>query len=351
MKSLKLTAYKAPLELVDEPTPRPTGTQVLLRVRAAGVCHSDLHLQEGGYDLGNGRTLSLKDRGVTLPRTLGHETVGEIVSWGEEVTDLAAGQVRLIYPWIGCGECPACLRGDENLCIGAPRVLGVHRDGGFADHILVPHPRYLVDTQGIAPEAAAPLACSGLTAYAAVRKVREVALRKPVVLIGAGGVGQTAIGLLRAIGGVGAVVVDISADKRQSAAAAGAIATVDANAPDAMALVQAAVGAPVEAVFDFVGAPQSAALAFDLVVKGGKLVMVGLYGGATPWSLPLIPMKALTIEGSYVGNLAEMRELVALVAGGSVPRVPLDVRPLAEGNAAMADLHAGRIAAKAVLRP
>ena len=113
MKSFKVTDFNAPLTEVDVATPKPEGTQVLLKVKAAGVCHSDLHIWEGGYDLGHGRKpLSLKDRGVSLPLTMGHETVGEVVAFGPEAKGVAVGDVRLVYPWLGCGECATCKAGD-----------------------------------------------------------------------------------------------------------------------------------------------------------------------------------------------------------------------------------------------
>src|SRR5882757_895581 len=122
MKSFQVVDFNAPLQEVDHPTPQPSGTQVLIKVKAAGVCHSDLHIWEGGYDLGHGRKpLSLKDRGVSLPRTMGHETVGEVLAFGPDVKptdqgDLKLGDVGLVYPWIGCGKCAVCLAGDENMC-------------------------------------------------------------------------------------------------------------------------------------------------------------------------------------------------------------------------------------------
>ena len=110
MKSFQVTDFNAPLTEVDQPTPQPSGTQVLIKVKAAGVCHSDLHIWEGGYDLGHGRKpLSLKDRGVSLPRTMGHETVGEVLAFGPDVgagdkSDLKVGDLALVYPWLGCGK-------------------------------------------------------------------------------------------------------------------------------------------------------------------------------------------------------------------------------------------------------
>ena len=163
MKSFQVADFNAPLKEVDQPTPQPTGTQVLIKVKAAGVCHSDLHIWEGGYDLGHGRKpLSLKDRGVSLPRTMGHETVGEVVAFGPDVTaadrgDLKVGDVALVYPWLGCGKCETCLGGDENMCVVKPNSLGVYCDGGYADHMTVPNPKYLLQSEGLDPVTARAL--------------------------------------------------------------------------------------------------------------------------------------------------------------------------------------------------
>src|SRR5260370_31373040 len=124
MRSYQVAEFGAPLVVADRQTPTPQGTEVLLKVRAAGVCHSDLHIWEGGYDLGHGHRLSLKERGIPLPLTMRHETVGEIVALGPEASGLRFGEVRLVYPWIGCGHCPVCTAGNENL-FAAPRFLRV----------------------------------------------------------------------------------------------------------------------------------------------------------------------------------------------------------------------------------
>ena len=258
MKSFQVADFNAPLKEVDQPTPQPSGTQVLIKVKAAGVCHSDLHIWEGGYDLGHGRKpLSLKDRGVSLPRTMGHETVGEVLAFGPDVKaadkgDLKVGDVALVYPWLGCGKCETCLGGDENMCVVKPNSLGVYCDGGYADHMTVPHPQYLLNLKGLDPVTAAPYACSGVTTYSALKKV-EAAFNTPIVIFGAGGLGLMALSLLKAMGGKGAIVVDIDARKREAAEAAGALATVDGKAPDALEQLAKAAGGPIRAVIDLVG--------------------------------------------------------------------------------------------------
>ena len=350
MKSYRVTEFGTPLEMIEAPTPKPSGTEVLLRVKAAGVCHSDLHIWEGGYDLGHGKRMSLRDRGIPLPLTMGHETAGEVVASGPQAEGVRPGEVRLVYPWIGCGKCPVCLSGDEQLC-ATPRCLGVYCDGGYADHIVVPHPRYLLYLDGLDPITAAPYACSGLTTYSALRKVADVLEREPILIIGAGGLGLMALGLLKAMGGKGAIVVDIDERKRKAALDAGAIAAVDGKVPDARRQITQAAGAPVRAAIDLVGSEQTSAIGFDILPKGGKLVIVGLFGGAAPWSLPLIPIKAATIQGSYVGSLAELKALLDLVRRKSVPPIPVSKRPLNQAQQSLEDLRDGKLVGRAVLTP
>src|SRR5579863_10112266 len=354
MKSFKVADFNAPLQEVDEPTPQPQGTQVLIKVKAAGVCHSDLHIWEGGYDLGHGRKpLSLKDRGVTLPRTMGHETVGEVLAFGPDAKadtgGLKVGDVALVYPWIGCGKCEACLAGDENMCL-KPASLGVYCDGGYADHMIVPHPRYLLNLKGLDPVTTAPYACSGVTTYSALKKV-EAAFNTPIVIFGAGGLGLMALSLLKAMGGKGAIVVDIDARKREAAEAAGALATVDGGGRRALEQLTKKAGEPIRAVIDLVGNAKTTQLGFDCLTKGGKLVIVGLFGGGATWALPLIPIKAITIQGSYVGNLRETEELLDLVRAKKIAPIPVTPMPLAKANEALKSLKEGRQIGRAILTP
>jgi len=356
MRSFKVTDFNAPLTEVEQPTPQPSGTQVLIKVKAAGVCHSDLHIWEGGYELGHGRKpLSLKDRGVSLPRTMGHETVGQIVAFGPDVKEgdkggLKTGDTVLAYPWLGCGKCPTCLAGDENMCAVKPNALGVFCDGGYADHMTVPHPKYLLDLKGLDPLTAAPYACSGVTTYSALKKV-EKDFGTPIVIFGAGGLGLMALSLLKAMGGKGAIVVDIDARKREAAEKAGALATVDGNAADALQQLQKKAGEPIRAVIDLVGNAQTTQLAFDCLAKGGKLVIVGLFGGGATFALPLIPIKAVTIQGSYVGNLRETQELLDLVRARKIAPIPVTPMPLDKANDALVDLQKGKLVGRAVLVP
>jgi len=350
MKSYDVCECGAPLRLMERPTPKPVGTEILLKVIAAGVCHSDLHIWDGYYDLGGGKRLKLSDRGVKLPLTMGHENVGEVVAVGPDAVGVKIGDRRLVHPWLGCGECAVCRRGDEQLC-RTPFSIGVFRSGGYADHLLVPHPRYLFDIGGIAPEKAAPLACSGITTYGALKKVGPLLQEEPVVIIGAGGLGLMCLALHRAMGGKAAIVVDIDPVKREVARRAGAQAVIDGNTADAAKEIIEATKGGAWAVIDLVGASRTVQLGVDSLVKGGKVIVVGLFGGDITVPTPSLPLRAMTIQGSYVGSLTEMAELLDLVRRKGAPDLPVATRPLAAVNDALNDLKAGKIIGRVVLTP
>ena len=342
--------FGQPLTGQDRPDLTPTGSEILVAITAAGVCHSDLHIRDGGYDMGRGQFLSFKDRGMALPHVPGHEPVGRVLASGPDAPQLDGDETYVIYPWQGCRSCDECLRGQENFC-PTPRFLGMHADGAYATQMLVPDARYLFPVGKLAPELAAPLACSGLTAYGALKKVEESLTRVPVVIIGAGGLGLMAVNLVKAMGGLPPVVVDLDAAKRQAALDAGAGAAIDGTAADAPAQIVAAVGSQPASVIDFVGGEKTTALGFDLLRKGGSLVIVGLFGGAAPWSLPTIPVKSAHIMGSYMGSLGEFGELMAMATSGKVSLLPTVTYPLDGANDALHALENGQIVGRAVLTP
>ncbi|HTT49304.1 MAG TPA: alcohol dehydrogenase [Pseudolabrys sp.] len=349
MRMFQVCVCGQPLQCNEAPTPQPAGTEVLLKVLAAGVCHSDLHLAEGYFDLGGGKRMSLEDRGMKLPVTLGHENVGEVVAFGPEAKGVNIGDRMLADPWIGCGTCAPCQRNEDNLCT-AMRSLGVFSHGGYADYMMVPHPRYLFDIGDLPPERVAPLACSGVTTFGALKKVTTLK-REPTVIIGAGGLGLMCLALHQKMGGHSAIVVDIDPAKREAAKKAGAAAVVDGKAPDAVAQIQKLTNGGAWAVIDVVGSTQSAQLGYGSLMKGGKYIIVGLYGGDFTVSLPPIPMRALTIQGSYVGSVPEMTELMELVRRTGLPDVPVSTRPLDDVNAVHSELRAGKIVGRVVLTP
>lgn len=346
MRAFRTTTPAGPFETVETRTPVPAGRQVLLRTLATGVCHSDVHLHDAHFDLGNGRSLPAGQPGMTL----GHEIAGTVIAAGPEVTGTAVGEACVAYPWIGCGRCPLCVAGDEQLCVDGA-VLGIQQPGGFADHVLVPDERYLFPLGELAPTFACTLACSGLTAFSALRKVGRLADGDALIIVGAGGVGLNAVQMAEVLTGVRPVVVDISRDKLEAAAAAGAAQVFDGTDSGAAAALRRLPGGGAAACIDFVGSEASSQLAQRSLRKGGKLVIVGLFGGTFSMPLPMIPLLAQTIQGSYVGRLDEMAELMSAARRGRIPPIPILTRAASAEAVALAldELRAGRVTGRTVL--
>ncbi len=346
MKAWAVVAHDAPLECVELPDPEPVGTEVVVEVTHCGVCHSDLHLWHGGYDLGGGRMLSVKDRGLVLPAAPGHEIVGRVARLGPGATGVGVGDVRVVYPWVGCGQCARCRAEEDNLC-AAQRSLGVSVNGGFGRLVKVPHPRYLVPFDGVSPSLAATYACSGLTAYSAVRKILPLPPEAAVVLVGAGGLGLAAIAVLRALGHTTIVSVDVSAAKREAAAAAGATAAVDPAGEDVAARIGAA--GPVGAVIDFVGSDATVQMAMAVLPKGAKLILVGIGGGELTLSVAGTIFRAHTVQGSLTGSIPELRAVLKLAQEGRLAATPVHEVAKAEVNKVMVALQAGQVTGRVVL--
>jgi propanol-preferring alcohol dehydrogenase len=341
-----------PLQEIELPTPEPTGTEILLEVTHCGVCHSDLHIWDGYYDVGGGKKMSLKDRGVVLPLAMGHEIVGRVVKLGPNATGVKPGDLRIVFPWLGCGSCEKCLSEDDNMCTVAARSLGVFANGGYGTHVIAPHPRHLVDPGSLDPAVAATYACSGITVYSAIKKAMPLKPTQPIVLVGAGGLGLNAIAVLKALKHQNIISVDISAEKRDAAMKAGASKTVDGSGDGAAVtkrIVEAA-GGPVPAVIDLVNGTATARFAFGALDKGGKLIQVGLFGGELTLALPIMAMRALTIQGSYVGNPKELRELVKLAQDGDLEALPVSTVPQNQANDALMRLRDGKVTGRLVLK-
>jgi alcohol dehydrogenase, propanol-preferring len=349
MRAWAVVENGAPLRELEFPTPDPQGTQVLVEVTHCGVCHSDLHIWEGYYELGGGKRLSLADRGVVLPLAMGHEVVGRVVKLGPDAKGVSIGDLRIVYPWVGCGTCDRCLGEEDNMCL-TPRSIGVYQNGGYGTHVLAPHPRHLIDLGSLDPAVAATYACSGITVYSAIKKVMPLHSDEPLVIVGAGGLGLNAIAILRALGHRNIVAIDVSAEKRTAALAAGATKAVDASNGGVTQRIMEACGGPVRAAIDLVSSSVSARFAFDALRKGGKLVQVGLFGGELSLPLPIMAIRALTVQGSYVGSPSELRELVQLAQRGSLSPLPITIVPQSQANDALMRLRSGLVTGRVVLR-
>jgi D-arabinose 1-dehydrogenase-like Zn-dependent alcohol dehydrogenase len=229
-----------------------------------------------------------------------------------------------------------------------PRYIGIHRPGGYADHLLVPHPRYLVDVGGTDPAWAATLSCSGLSAYAAVSKLNPIPRDEWVAVIGLGGLGLSAVAMLRATGHERIIAVDIDAAKLDAAGEAGAAATLNGRDAEAAKKLQRIAAGPIYGAVDLVGTADTASLALGALRKGGRLIMVGLYGGEIPLSIVATIQRALTIQGSHLGTVEELKTVVALAREGKLQPVPIQKRPLSEVSRTLDELKAGTILGRVV---
>src|ERR1700756_3849658 len=270
MRAMQIIEWGKPLEMREYPDPEPKGEEALLQVEAAGVCHSDVHIWDGYFDLGDGKHIPLESRGVHLPFTMGHEIAGEVAALGPQASGVAVGEKVVAYPWIGCGECAVCRKGEELLCLN-PRTLGTRRAGGYATHVIVPNARYLLPHEGIPQALAATYTCSGITAFSALKKARDhLGADDHLVIIGAGGVGGSAVHIAPAAVAGKVIVADIDAQKRAHARQMGAVATIDNAAPDAVKQVMEATGGGAAAAIDFVRSPRTKAFRAHTLREGGQ---------------------------------------------------------------------------------
>jgi D-arabinose 1-dehydrogenase-like Zn-dependent alcohol dehydrogenase len=351
MLSQAVIEFGAPLQEMETPTPVPQGTEVLLKVHNAGVCHSDVHIHDGYFDLGGGNKLPMAN--IKLPHTMGHEIEGEVVAVGLDAKDIKIGARYAAFPWIGCGKCASCERGEENICVGGPRQLGCNNGcaGGYATHVIVPHPKYLIDYGKTDPALGAAYMCSGLTAYAAMKKVGKLGPKDQVLVLGCGGVGMMGVQFAKAMFGKGPLAADIVDSHLEAAKKAGASATYNPKNDGEAKKLMAETGGGAYAVVDFVGSEKSFAFASQSVRRGGKIIIVGLFGGAMQMPLPMFPFRTIGIQGSMVGSLDDTLEMMELVRAGKIDPVPVTKRPLSAANDTLNDLREGKIVGRVVLTP
>ncbi|WP_329343110.1 NAD(P)-dependent alcohol dehydrogenase [Streptomyces sp. NBC_00663] len=344
MKALQYRTIGAPPEVVTVPDPEPGPGQVLLKVTAAGVCHSDIAVMswpaEGfPYD---------------LPLTLGHEGVGTVAALGAGVSGVREGESVAVYgPW-GCGTCAKCAEGKENYCLRAEelgiRPPGLGAPGSMAEYLLVDDPRHLVPLDGLDPVAAVPLTDAGLTPYHAIkRSLPKLVPGSTAVVIGAGGLGHVAIQLLRALTPARVIALDVSEDKLRLAREVGAHEAVlsDAGAADAVRGLTGGLGA--EAVFDFVGAEPTVRTAGAMAAVEADVTIVGIGGGTLPVGFGHLPFE-VAVTAPYWGSRGELIEVLGLARAGAVS-VHTETYSLDEAPLAYERLHAGKINGRAVILP
>jgi len=326
------------------PDPEPGPGQVLLKVTAAGVCHSDIAVM----------SRPAESLGYPLPLTLGHEGAGTVAALGAGVTGLRLGDSVAVYgPW-GCGSCAKCAQGKENYCLRAAE-LGIHppglgAPGAIAEYLIVDDPRHLVPLGDLDPVASVPLTDAGLTPYHAIkRSLPKLVPGSSAVVIGSGGLGHVAVQLLRALTATRVIALDVSEEKLELARRVGAHETVlsDAGAADRVRALTGGRGA--EAVFDFVGAPPTTAIAAAAVAIEGDIALVGIGGGALPVGFGSPPFE-VSVTAPYWGSRSELIEVLDLAREGFV-EVHVETYGLDDAPLAYERLRAGKVNGRAVVLP
>jgi len=351
MKAARIVKVNEKLEIQQLETPKPKGSQVLVKVQSSGVCHSDIHLWEGYYEGIGGQSLKTTDRGVNYPLTPGHEVAGIVDALGEQAEGFSKDDKVLVYPWIGEGLCPACRIGEENLC-DKPRSLGVYMNGGYAEYVLIPSYKYLVKiSDGMDIDASATLSCSALTAYGAVKNANL----KPddnVVIVGAGGLGLMAIQLAKAVTGARIIAMDLDDKKLEFAKKEGADTTVNSKNEDPIkAIMELTDKMGADAVIDFVNASKTVESDMQFLRRRARVVLVGLFGGELKLSLVSMPTRAYKLIGSYTGTISDLIELVSLARRGVIKPVVSNRFKLDQATDALTMLKDGKILGRGVINP
>ncbi|MDI9897656.1 NAD(P)-dependent alcohol dehydrogenase [Rhodococcus sp. IEGM 1381] len=341
MKALQYRTIGSRPELVDVEKPTPTASEILLRVTAAGACHSDefiMGVSEEEYFF------------KPVPLTLGHEVAGVVEAIGEGVTDVEIGESVIVYgPW-GCGRCYHCAKGDEMNCEKGMRAPGIFSNGGMAEYMIVDDARHLVPLGDLDPVTSVSLTDAGLTPYRAVKSALDkLTPGTTAVVIGAGGLGHVAIQLLKALTQSTVVALDLGDKQLEFATEVGAdhVYRSEPGAADSVKQLTRGLGADV--VFDFVGIQPTADLAAAMVSTAGRIVVVGVASGAVPIGQRTVP---LDVTGRAInwGSRAELMEVVELAKRGAIV-IHVERYSLDDATDAYDKLHAGEIRGRAVIVP
>lgn len=338
MKAAILHSFAEPLQIEETPTPTPGPGDVLIKVAACGVCHSDLHLSLGEWDM-------LKPI-TKLPLTLGHEVTGTIAEVGEGVTGFAIGD-RVGVPWLHwtCGECEFCQAGSETLC-SKQQVTGCTVDGGFAEYLKAraSHTAKLPDNLSF--EEAAPLLCAGVTVHRAMKK-SELQAGQKIAIFGVGGLGHLAIQLAKARGAE-VIAVDVADDKLDLARECGADIVINAATSQAFREIKKSTGGGAHVVMVTSGSRAAYETALRSIRKAGALAIVGMAPEPVPLSTVAVVSGEFRIVGSAVGTREDLREVLQLASEGKV-KCRIETRSLEEAQNVLAEMKDGRLIGRVVL--
>jgi alcohol dehydrogenase, propanol-preferring len=336
MKAAVVHGFDAPLTIDEKPVPIPGPGEIVVKIEASGLCHTDIHAAHGDWPVK-----------PSPPFTPGHEGVGIVTLIGPGVTEVVVGD-RVALPWLGyaCGTCEYCVTGWETLCL-EQKNMGYSMDGGFAEYAKA-YARYVVKVpEGIDPFEAAPLTCAGVTTYKAV-KVAGTRPSDLVAVFGVGGLGHMAI-QYATIAGARVIAVDVLDEKLELAKSLGAEFTVNAAKEDPIEAIQKLGGA--DQAIALAVSPKSFEQAFGSLKRGGTLVFVAL-PAENEMKLPIFQtvLNGITVVGSIVGTRVDLKEVFELHAAGRT-HVTYEERPLVEVNQAIDDVLAGNVPARVVFRP
>jgi propanol-preferring alcohol dehydrogenase len=344
MRAMRLVEI-GKLELMEVKVPEVKGFEVLVKIQAAGVCHSDAHIKSG-Y-IGN---ISIKDLRFRLPLTLGHEIAGVVEEVGEEVRGFSKGDAVVVYPWIGDGTCYYCKIGEENMC-NNPKHLGINVDGGFAEYVKVPHYKYLFKINKVSPIEAAPLACAGITAYRAVKKINLNSSKTLTVIGAGGGLGTMAIQIAKVTGAT-IIGIDIREEALEAAKRAGADYIIDGKSGNVLEEIKRlSDGKGADAIIDFNNSDKTLSVYPFALAKHGKYIMVGLHGGELKYPSLRVVFNEIQFIGSYLGNQADFIGVMNMAEKGKVKPMVTKVMRLEEANEAIDNLEHAKAVGRQVLVP
>ncbi|MDO3646400.1 NAD(P)-dependent alcohol dehydrogenase [Nocardia mangyaensis] len=344
---MKAVQYRTPgsaPEVVTVPDPEPGPGQVLLKVAAAGVCHSDIAVM----------SMPAEQLGFPLPLTLGHEGAGSVAALGAGVEGIAEGEMVAVYgPW-GCGRCRPCTQGQENYCLRAEELgiypPGLGAPGAMAEYMIVDDARHLVPLRGLDPVQNVSLTDAGLTPYHAIMlSLPKLVPGSTTVVIGAGGLGHVAIQLLRAMTATRIIALDLSEERLELARTVGAHETVISDAKAADRVKELTSGAGAQVILDFVGAPPTTATAAAAAGIDADITVVGLGGGTVAVGFGSLPYQT-TVTSPYWGSRTELVDVLELAHHGELD-VHVETFGIDEAPLAYERLHAGKINGRAVIVP